>query len=225
MSDSFPVKSHGTSTGFFGRSLVIGLLGCIMLFTSACVTSSRMSAIPEGEALKADPSKAQIVFMRPSSFGGAIQSSVYHVTNGKQEFIGIVSTGTKIAFATEPGEHLFMVVGENADFMIANVQASKTYYALVSPRIGMWKARFSLLPIHNDPKAKYNLNGDEFKKWNSSTHFVESAASAKQWYDEHAADISAKRTEYMAKWDRMLPVDKANLILHENDGIEVSSAN
>lgn len=56
------------------------------------------------------------------------------------------------------------------------------------------------------------------------TRCVEIAASGKQWYDENAASISAKRQEYMVKWDRMLPEDKASLILHEKDEIPAPAA-
>ncbi len=53
-----------------------------------------------------------------------------------------------------------MVVGENADFISAELGANKTYYALVTPRIGAWKARFSLKPIHAD-----QLNSSQFDEW------------------------------------------------------------
>ena len=46
------------------------------------------------------------------------------------DFIGILSGKTKVAHLTEPGEKLFMVIGENADFMKATLEAGKTYYAL-----------------------------------------------------------------------------------------------
>lgn len=224
MNNSRSSNSTGAHAHGFCRFPILGSLAIVMALATGCVTSSHMSPVAGNQPLPIDPAKAQIIFMRPSSYGGAIQSSVYEVENGKQEFIGIVSTGTKVAYNAEPGERLFMVVGENADFMIARMDANKTYYALVSPRIGMWKARFSLLPIHNDPTAKYNLNGEEFTKWNASTKFVEIAASGKQWYDENAASISAKREEYMVKWDRMLPEDKASLILHEKDGVPAPAA-
>jgi hypothetical protein len=206
------------------RPLLLTVLGCIALFTSGCVTSSHMTPVAGNTALPIDPAQAQIVFLRPSSYGGAIQSSVYHIKDGKEEFIGIVSTGTKVAYNVPPGEHLFMVIAENADFMIANMLPNKTYYALVSPRMGVWKARFSLLPIHNDPAAKYNLNGDDFIKWMGSTKFVELVESGRQWYRENAADVAEKRAGYMVKWNRMLPVDKANLILHEKDGVVAGAA-
>lgn len=218
-------KTFVLLTPRFVRPFVLGMVGLAALLTSGCITSSHMSPVAGNTALPIEPGKAQIVFMRPSSYGGAIQSSVYHLNNGKEEFIGIVSTGTKVAYNVPPGEQLFMVVAENADFMIAHMLPNKTYYALVSPRIGMWKARFSLLPIHNDPAAKYNLNGEEFIKWMASTKFVELAASGRTWYQENAASVAEKRADYLVKWNRMLPEDKASLILHEKDGVPAASSN
>jgi len=211
--------SHRALVATMCRIVAFGLMGGFTVLTTGCITSSNMTATNGNLPPVVPANKAQIVFMRPSVLGGSIQSSVYEVRDGSQDFIGIVSAKTKIAYNVPAGEHLFMVVSENADFLIAHVQSGKTYYALVSPRPGVWKVRFSLLPIHNDPAAKYNLNGQDFADWSSETHFVEVNNDGRQWYQENANDISDKRKEYMAKWDRKSPEDKASLILHEKDGV------
>jgi hypothetical protein len=165
------------------------------------------------------PGKATVVFLRPSSFGGAIQASVYDTHAQDDTFIGIVSAGNKLAYAAEPGDHLFMVMAENADFMIAHLEAGKTYYVDVRARPGLWKARFSLLPIHHDPAAKYNTQSADFQQWLSKTEWVEKGATADQWYREHAADVREKKLGYMKKWDAMAPADKAELVLNAKDGV------
>lgn len=81
--------------------------------------------------------KSLIVFMRPSSIGYAIQSSVFEVKGDDVHLAGIVAAKKKVAYQVEPGKHLFMVVGESADFMSAELEKDKTYYALVTPRVGM----------------------------------------------------------------------------------------
>jgi hypothetical protein len=63
--------------------------------------------------------------MRPSSLGGAVQSSVFELRPDGDKFVGIVSSKTKIAYSTGPGQHLFMVIAENADFMRANLAPGK----------------------------------------------------------------------------------------------------
>jgi hypothetical protein len=162
--------------------------------------------------------KALIVFLRPSVYGGGVQASVYDITGGSENFIGIMSGKTKAAYLAEPGEKLFMVIGENADFMKAILEPGKTYYALVSPRVGFWKARFSLLPIHRDATSKYRTESDEFKEWISTTLYVENTEASHAWYRLNKASVQIKKGEYMQKWDRMLPQDKAVLTLRANDG-------
>ncbi len=98
--------------------------------------------------------------MRPSAFGGAVQSSVFDVATAENVLVGIISSMAKVAYKTAPGELIFMVVGESADFMGAEVEAGKKYYALVTPRVGVWKARFSLKPMHKD-----ELQSEEFMDW------------------------------------------------------------
>jgi hypothetical protein len=112
-----------------------------------------------------------------------------------------------------------MVVAENADFMNATLDAGKTYYVLVKPRPGMWKVRFSLIPIHKDAGAEYSLASADFSKWKSKSAPVAKTPAADAWYAQHQADIEAKRLDYMKKWEVMAPEDKATLTLHAEDGV------
>ncbi|MGN6739133.1 hypothetical protein [Dyella sp.] len=190
-------------------ALLAGLTGC---------QSSLMTKAGGSEPRPA-PGKALVVFMRPSSLGGAIQSSVYDTAEKGDTFIGIVSTKTKIAYQADPGDHLFMVVAENADFMTAHLDAGKTYYTLVSPRMGVWKARFSLLPIHNRADAKYSMQSKDFREWMAQTDWVTVTPAAQQWYREHAGDIRAKKFDYLRKWDKADAQQRAELTLPADDGI------
>jgi hypothetical protein len=162
--------------------------------------------------------KALVIFMRPSRFGGGVQASVYDTHGDGNTFIGIVSAKTKVAYEASPGPHLFMVIGENADFMNADLVAGKTYHVLVRTRPGAWKARFSLLPIHNDVNAKYSLQSPDFAKWQQETSFAQTTPSATAWYNAHSADIAAKQAEYMQKWNAASAEQKAELTLHAGDG-------
>lgn len=192
-----------------GLLLLAGLAGC---------QSSLMTKAGGGEP-KPAPCKALVVFMRPSMFGGAIQSSVYDTGDKQDTFIGIVSTKTKIAYQADPGDHLFMVAAENADFMVAHLDAGKTYYTLVSPRMGMWKARFSLLPIHNRADAKYSIQSSDFRQWMAATDWVTVTPAAEDWYRTHAADIRAKKLDYLRRWNTADAQQRAELTLPADDGI------
>lgn len=189
-------------------TMLAGLAGC----------QSSMMVRPAGVEPTPAPGKAMVVFLRPSSLGGAVQSSVYDTADSGDAFIGIVSAKTRVAYQAEPGDHLFMVVAENADFMPAHLDAGKTYYALVSPRMGVWKARFSLLPIRNDAAAKYSLQSGDFLEWMEETSWVALTPESEQWFREHEASIREKKGDYLRKWNSADPRQRAELTLDAGDG-------
>ena len=181
------------------------LLGLVL---SGCVTSSKMQIVPpERVASAADEGKAMVVFMRPSNFGGVIQSSVFEIENGSPALIGIVSANTKVSYQLEPGSYLFMVIGESADFMSAELEANKTYYALVTPRMGFWKARFSLKPIHSA-----ELDSEEFKGWLEECDWVENTPASDAWARDNMNSINSKHIEYYADWMEKAISDRPKLL-------------
>jgi hypothetical protein len=105
------------------------------------------------------------------------------------------------------------VVSEAADFMQAKVVAGRTYYALVTPRMGVWKARFSFRPLRQG-----DLAGNDFAGWNSSTHFVVNSPATLSWAAQNAADISSKRTTYWPEWSSKPAQDRAAQTLNPEDG-------
>ena len=154
------------------------------LLVSACAGSSSYmrNVAPEQANYEPKPGKALIVFMRPSGIGFAVQSSVFDVTDGNPVFLGIVSAKTKIAHDANPGELRYMVTSESADFMGATLEQGKVYYALVTPRMGVWKARFSLHPVHD-------VNSAEFGAWYAGTRWVENLETANGWAKANQASI------------------------------------
>jgi len=187
--------------------------------SSGCATRSEHVQTIDEPTVRPDAGQAEIVFMRPSGHGAAIQASVYDVTDGEVEFIGIVSAGTRINHAVVPGEYRFMVVAENADFMEARLDGDRTYYALVSPRMGVWKARFSLLPIRNDPDAKYSLLGNRFERWMERTDWVTMTDSAQSWFESNEDNVRYKYRRHLEKWNEKSPEDVAILTLDRVDGV------
>lgn len=155
-----------------------------------------MQEVPPDRVVSAPaPGKSMVVFMRPSIFGNAIQSSVFEVTSDKPALVGIVAAKKKVAYQLEPGQHLFMAVGESADFMAADLEPNKTYYALVTPRMGVWKARFSLKPVHAD-----ELNSAEFTNWLADCDWVEKSPESDLWASSNMVDIQSKQKEYYPDW-------------------------
>lgn len=72
--------------------------------------------------------KALVVLLRPSTLGSMDPSSVFHRRGEHPELVGIVAARSKAAFQAEPGEHLFMAIGQGADLMSADLQVGKTCY-------------------------------------------------------------------------------------------------
>jgi len=200
------------------NTLRIGLLALLLGCAPSFAKSPLMQPAADGDP-KPEPGKALVVFLRPSFYGGGISSSVFDAPDGPDTYIGVLKHKDKVAYQAEPGAHRFMVVSENADFVDATLDAGKTYYVLVKARPGAWKARFSLIPIHNRADAEYSLQSKDFADWNGKTKFAEKTPEAEQWYRDNKASVDGKKADYLQKWNRMAPEDRAVLVLHAEDGV------
>lgn len=196
------------------------VLACVMSgLICACASTKMIDA--EQQSLAAPPAdEALIVFLRPSATGGAVQSAVYDATDGGAEFVGILSSGKKLAHLVKPGQHTFMVVSEAADFLEAEVEGGKTYYAMVTPRMGAWRARFSLHPVHNGGPGRYQVDSSEFRKWNSRTKLSRNTPKSYAWAEENHDSVVQKQREYWEVWQQKSPADLAQRTLNPSDGIK-----
>lgn len=173
----------------------LALLAILLLGGCAGSSAYMRDVAPEKANYQPAAGKALVVFMRPSGMGWAVQSTVFDVSGGAPQMVGVVSAKTKLAYDVAPGEHHFMVVGEAADFMRADLAAGKTYYALVTPRMGVWKARFSLQPV-----AKMELAGAQFRGWYDDCRWVENTPASGQWFADNRDGILEKQSKYWAEW-------------------------
>ncbi len=169
--------------------MALALAGC-----SGSVKNMRVAS-SDSIVTSPQPGKSLVIFMRPSGMGYAVQSSVFEVVNETPELVGIVAAKKQVACELDPGEHLFMVIGESADFMSADLAADKTYYAYVTPRMGFWKARFSLAPVTSEERAT-----ETFKECQSGCEWVALSAESENWASSNINDIQSKYHEYHAKW-------------------------
>lgn len=158
-----------------------------------------------------EPGKAMVVFLRPSGVGFVIQSTVFEVQGENESMVGVVAAKSKVAYQVPAGEHLFMVVGESADFMSAGLEAGRTYYAKITPRIGVLKARFSLLPVNSG-----EAGSAEFEKDLADCKWVATNASTDNWFASNKGSIDSKRTEYYPEW--MQKAEGARPRLNPDDG-------
>ena len=196
---------------FFTSVKMIALLSVLLLGACAGSSTYMRDVAPEKANYTSQKDKALLVFMRPSGFAFAIQSSVFQIIDGNPSFLGILSAKTKIARHVNPGKTRFMVIGESADFMDATLEAGKIYYSLVTPRMGLWKARFSLQPVHGA-----DVQTEEFASWYQDTRWVENLETASSWADSHMANIRGKMIENLPKWRQK--ADKPTLALGDGHG-------
>ena len=188
------------------------LIPSIFLLMLVGCAKSPMTIAPNQELPTVQSDESQVVFMRTSHFGGAISAALFDVTESETDYIGIIAVGTKIAIKTTPGEHLFMVTSEAADFLQATLEAGKTYYAMVTPRIGAWSAqtprigawsaRFSLWPMSSEADAKFKNNGPVFDKSVAGTRLLIQSKKSLEWYAKNKGSVEKKKLEYLPVWGK-----------------------
>ena len=154
--------------------------------------------------------KAKIIFLRPNTLGSAIHSIIFTINKNKPSIIGVLSIKEKFSYELNPGEHLFMVVGENVDFMSATLEPNKTYYTLITPKIGWWKAKFLLKPIH----AK-ELDTKQFKEWLNDCQLVNITEHNQTWANKNSSSIQSKYNKYYKDWTEKETTKKAVLFIED----------
>ena len=189
-----------------------------LIFAFFLITNFSTSYAENSDGVDSIESESTIVFMRSSFVGAAIKTSIYEVTDDKTIFIGIMKNKTKINYKTTAGKHTFMVVSEAADFMKAEVMAGKTYYSMLTPRTGAWKARFSMIPIRNDGTTEFNTDSEKFEKWKKKTKVVVMNEKSEAWYEKHKYSVEEKRSKYWEKWMQKSAEDKLERTLKVSDG-------
>lgn len=196
------------------RFVLGAILIMVMVFGVTVHAAPKLMVKVEEQSITPKPDQALIVFMRSSFAGKVISASLFDVSGDDTKFIGIMYNGTKVSYDITPGEHTFMVVSESADFMKATVSTGKTYYALVTPRMGAMKARFSFRPLRLS-----DLSSADFSKWDSNTYFVENTSGSEEWAKKNSPDIEAKRARYWSIWSEKSSVDLEEQTIKAEDGI------
>lgn len=107
---------------------------------------------------------------------------------------------------------VFDVSGPEAKFIGIVNNGTKIAYP-VTPRMGVWKARFSFRPVRQN-----ELSGSEFAGWSSSTHFVVNSPETQNWAAQNASDIASKRNQYWPQWNNKPAHDRASQTLNPDDG-------
>jgi hypothetical protein len=122
---------------------------------------------------------------------GAVSSSVFD----DLDLVAVLMDYTYAAYETTAGKHRFMVVGEAADFMDADLAENRVYVAKVTPRFGVWRARFSLKPI-----SPHDPDWPNVREWLSESTLVTLNAAGRSWAQTNAESIREKHDGYLTKW-------------------------
>jgi len=191
----------------------IVLVAALALLATGCGTIQHMKEMPAGSAVPAPkPGKAMVVFMRAGGVGQAVGSSVFEIRNDNPELVGLVANNTKLAYEVDPGRRLFMVVSESADYMSADLAPNRTYYAFVTPRMGAFRARFSL--------AAVNRGGERSQAAQNclkNCRLVENTPGSQEWAHANMSDIRSKHTANYPRWNQKPTNEKPHLV--REDGV------
>jgi hypothetical protein len=183
------------------RRTIVVVLAVTLL--AGCVTRNELMtrATQNVADLRPAAGKALVVFLRPEERAEETQAIVYDGT----QFIGVV---WEFWYQADPGAHRFMVISEAADFMDADLVAGRTYYAQVRPRMGAWRARFSLRPL------SATANASDIANWVTFCRLGIANEAGFRWAEENRPSVLDKK----AKWEPVWVTKPDRPILHADDG-------
>ena len=184
------------------RVLSAGLLALLVMFSHEQATAADL------ESFQAEPGKALVVFTRVSGSAGLIRTSIFDVTE-ERKIIGILKPKRYATYQVEPGDRMFMIVGESADFMRARLEAGKVYFANAQVRTGVWKARFSLIPWSAE-----DMQGKKFQKGIKRAKPQEDR-DLELWAQQNANSLQKKQDRFFAKWQTKSEADKEERTLKD----------
>lgn len=160
----------------------------------SCASRTELMDYPpqRGFSIQAPPpGKASVVFMRPAGMADPVASVLYDGT----EIIGVLMDNTYVVHETAPGEHRFMVMSEAADFLAGNLSEGEIYFALVKSRMGIWRPRFSLLPV-----VPGSSGWQRVEAFLATANRVTLNAAGRYYAQDNAESIQRRHDDYLARW-------------------------
>lgn len=171
----------------------LAIILAALLLMAGCA-SPHMAVIKDANmANKPQPGKALVVFLRPARFLG--DGNLAFLYDG-DKYVGTSASKTKIPYQADPGKHLFMVVGESADFMEADLAEGRTYYAVVQIRPGLFGGRFSLQP------QNAQMDNSKIQAWLKVMRPMEPAPAGLKYAGKIADNSKAKKEKYLPAFEK-----------------------
>jgi hypothetical protein len=183
------------------------------LFSAGCASKYMEPVIHDAATGQLAPDQSAIVFFRDTGFGGAIQAPVAEGIDGDVVFVGIISANTKFLHKTTPGEHIYVVGGESSNVLFANLEPQKFYYVRVSPKMGIFKARFEFEPV--SPLQEKNLQ--DLSDGLAGCKWVAPNPLSQAWFAENKSNLREKLENALKKDKDREPADRA--VVNPENGI------
>jgi hypothetical protein len=194
-------QHHLALVAVFLSSLTIG----------CSVSSPYMHEQAPPQPIPASRDKATIVFLRPSSYGGRVKTTILD-TRGR--FLGEDWGSTYFAVQVEPGEHVFLAWAENTAALRARLAAGKTYYIEVAPKMGALSARMHLLAL--TPRS---ASWSKVPEWMSgSVQVVPDEAAGQAYLQARATDVDERIRRAKEALSKYSSEELAERTLRPEDG-------
>ncbi|MBS1198376.1 MAG: hypothetical protein H6R18_2161 [Proteobacteria bacterium] len=193
-----------------------------LLLAGHGVAQDRMVKV-EKPVLTPQPDKALVVFVRSSIVVGAYSAVIYDTVestkDGEEKVVGIVGSHAKIAYQADPGKRWFFTTGGGgqANHLLANLVAGKTYYVMVKPHWGFIPS-FSLRPVSREVGAEYPFDQKEIDAWKTEEDYYETTPDMEVWKKENIESIIEKKRDSLARWQSLDAEQKDALTLKESEG-------
>ena len=113
----------------------------LILFAVSCAPKYMIQQEP---MQKPSEGKAIVHFMRPSSFGGAVQVTIWD----NDKLIGVTTGKMGFQYECDPGKHLFIAWSEYKSPVDADLLPGRVYYIVLQTRMGFWRARIHQIPVN-----------------------------------------------------------------------------
>ncbi len=177
------------------RMLRAGIAAGLVWMLAGCGSGGMQIVPSDSVALEPGAGNAMVVFLLPSNVEGRVRASVFDITGEEREIIGIMYQKTRIAYPVPAGERRFMVIGENADFLDADLLAGKTYYVKIDPKLGRVKPRYEFVPFskadYADPRKAPACGG---------CSWLQNTEKSKSWARVNARSIGIRQDRYQETW-------------------------
>lgn len=194
---------------FFAILCAFSLGGCSMSLSNAVEPVSKIKNI----MVSADGSldvgdKAKITFLRQTNNSQEVYKTlnayVYDFSGKSAKFIGVIPDGNKFESYFEPGEYYLAVVSKSSvDFIKANVNAHKNYYAVVNQRFDGYK--FSAYAVKNGDKYKFSFGHEDIKALNDTLRPIRLNYDVYKYHanEIEKAKLDAVLDKYFRRWQRI----------------------